>query len=565
MKLPQVQVLFIIGLICLVPSILPYTQKGFFHLHDFTHVTRLSELDRALTEGHFPPLWSKNLGFGYGLPQFIFYGPLAYYFAEIFKIIGFGYLEAIKLMVISAFISGYAIFFAIGRRLGGSSWGGLLSGLVFTYAPYRAVDAYVRGAFGEMWAMTLIGIVLYAALLYAEKMNARRLVWLGISLALIPLAHNLTAIISFPFLFLIIFGLVIVTKEPLFKKVLGIVGPFLLAMLLSAYYILPAWFEKGFTRVDDLTQGFSNYRYHFLYWRQYLDSYFDYGASILGPDDEISFYVGLLLLALALLGALIVMIDKKLRRNYGLFVGIVSVSIAVALWLGTLKSQPLWDRLALLAYIQFPWRFLVLVVPLLAVLSGFISRYKVLAGKGPVTVVVVVSLIGILGHYTRFFRPLNFLSNPSDLYYSDELKIQSHMSSIIPDFMPKYGTAVPLSSPPAARFEWATTGEKISPELDRTHEFILRLDQLNDYRLKINIAYFPGWVVYIDGKRAEPEIDPIDGTLLVDLSQYRDGVVVSGAFMETPLRKLANTLTLTSLAGCIYLIGKNLSAHDTKS
>src|SRR3989344_5903619 len=61
----------------------PLLHNTFFPLHDYTHVARLSEMHRALVDGYLPVRWSKNLGFGYGMPLFNFYAPLFYYVAEI--------------------------------------------------------------------------------------------------------------------------------------------------------------------------------------------------------------------------------------------------------------------------------------------------------------------------------------------------------------------------------------------------------------------------------------------------------------------------------------------------
>ena len=71
----------------------------FFPIHDFTHVTRLVEMDRAIQDGEFPVRWSKNLGYGYGMPLFNFYGPTPFYVAEVFHSIGLNYLFSIKAMV----------------------------------------------------------------------------------------------------------------------------------------------------------------------------------------------------------------------------------------------------------------------------------------------------------------------------------------------------------------------------------------------------------------------------------------------------------------------------------
>ena len=66
MKIKTKLTLLVATLICL-PALAALFRAEFFHMHDFTHVARLAEMHRALSEGHFPVRWSRNFGWGYGM------------------------------------------------------------------------------------------------------------------------------------------------------------------------------------------------------------------------------------------------------------------------------------------------------------------------------------------------------------------------------------------------------------------------------------------------------------------------------------------------------------------
>ena len=90
--------------------------------------------------------------------------------------------------------------------------GGVISGLFYTYAPYHAIDVYVRGAVGEFWAMAFLPLVFYGLYkLFREK-------WWGVIVAALGfggviLSHNLTAMMAMPFILLVAFILFIFSKS----------------------------------------------------------------------------------------------------------------------------------------------------------------------------------------------------------------------------------------------------------------------------------------------------------------------------------------------------------------
>ena len=91
------------------------------------------------------------MGFGYGYPQFQYYGPLPYYFMGGLSLLGLDYLTVVKIGFMAALLLGNITMFFLGNYLYGP-WGGLLSSLAYAYLPFRSSDVYSRGAMGESWA-----------------------------------------------------------------------------------------------------------------------------------------------------------------------------------------------------------------------------------------------------------------------------------------------------------------------------------------------------------------------------------------------------------------------------
>lgn len=387
-------------ILLVLPALWPIFRNDFFQMHDFTHVARLVELDLGFKMGHWPPRWAPDLGWGNGMPLFHFYGPLPYYLAELLYLIKVPAVWAIKTVFAANFIAGFYFMYLWAKEHWGKL-GGILSGLAFVYLPYRAVQFYVRGSLGELTAMTFIPLFYYAV--YKKKTILAALAWTAIFLS-----HNVIALFSLGF-----FGLYFLFNIKHWRRWLMVSG---LAFLLSAWFILPAFFEKNLTVVDSLTGGYFHYSYHFIYLRQLLTRTWGYGGSILGPEDGLSFQLGWPHLLLILPAAWF------WRKQIYFW-----IVLGLAIFMMTFHSQFIWDRVPLLALAQFPWRLLAFAGAIIAFFAGSGIKNKFVA------LVVGAAIIFLNWQY---FRPQQF-SPVDDYYYTDRQRIANEMSDLLQDYLPK--------------------------------------------------------------------------------------------------------------------------------
>lgn len=420
MKFIKQHWLFFISLIIVLPSLWPLFRLDFFRMHDWTHVARLVELDVALKAGQFPPRWAPDLGWGKGMPLFHFYGPLPYYLAEILYLIKLPAVWAIKAIFALNFFAGFYFMYLWAKSVWGK-YGALISATAFVYLPYRAVQFYVRGSLAELTAMTFLPLFFYAA--SQKKYLLAALAWTGIFLS-----HNVIALFSLFFLPLyFLFNL----RQ---WRWWGWVG--CLTFVLSAFFILPAFFEKNLTVVDSLTGGYSDYRFHFIYLRQLWQRSWGYGGSIFGLEDDISFQLGwphLLLILPAII---------TWKKHLYIF-----VSLAIAVFMMTFHSQFIWDRVSILALAQFPWRLLTFAGVFVAFLAG--SSAKIIKNKYfiPALIILIIAL------NINYFRPEKFVP-VEDYYYTDRQRIENEMSNILPDYLPKNYADFPTATGGKTRLEY---------------------------------------------------------------------------------------------------------------
>ena len=130
----------------------------YFSIHDDQHITRLYLLDQAVRQGNLYPRWVGSLGFNFGYPLFNFYPPLIYYIAELFHLTGLNLLWSLKLMIITgSFLSSIGMYL-LGKRFFDKKTG-LLTTTLFTFFFYRMITIYIRGAWAEFFAMSILPLV----------------------------------------------------------------------------------------------------------------------------------------------------------------------------------------------------------------------------------------------------------------------------------------------------------------------------------------------------------------------------------------------------------------------
>jgi hypothetical protein len=541
----------LVGLAVCLPTLVSLVNSQFFHMHDFTHVARLTELDRALKDGHFPVRWSENFGYGYGMPLFNFYAPLPYYVAEIFYIAGFGAVDAIKLlMALITWVAFGGMYAGVSKMWG--RWAGIVAGTALVYVPYRAADIYVRGALGEAVAISMLAILISCLIYWYDSGSWKWVGWGALAWSGMALSHNLTALISLPFLLVFIAGLMLIGTHK--KSMVGqALALFALAMGAASFYTIPAYFEKDFTIVNTLTTGFSDFRQHFLYLRQLWHSDWGYGGSIFGLEDDISFEIGKLHIILAALGFVGVWWRKRVSSKLEKTVVTLSALFVVAAMLMTsFKSQFIWEAIEFMAFIQFPWRFLAVIVVFASLMTGGMIRiFKPQSPWWPTFALATTTGLVLLN--VAKFQPEVMLARTEDLYYEDPIRIQNEMSGILPDFIP--GHEVPYPTVPAEkRYIWEDEqAGTVEVEIDRTHEFFLHVFTKRAQLLTINQFYFPGWRLYVEGDQVPIEVTD-NGLMQIMIESSTDPQKVSGIFGETPVRRLANALSLISFIVIVYLL-----------
>ncbi|MEK9207338.1 MAG: glycosyltransferase family 39 protein [Patescibacteria group bacterium] len=552
MSIVKNNLFLILAILICVFAVSALFHPGFFPIHDDEQIARLHELNYDLVSLHIPPRLSQNLGFGYDYPFFNFYPSFAYYFAEIFKLIGFSFILSTKIMIGAGFLLSAVFMYLFSKEYFGKL-GGLVSAALYVYAPYHSVDVYVRGAFPESWSFVFIPAIFWSLYRLYKNPSVGNLLLFGLFGASLMLTHNLIALMSVPFIGIYFLYLLYESKN---KKNLifaaGIGG--VIAFLISSYFSLPAILENKYTMVNLLTQQLANYNLHFVSLRQFINSPWGYGGSILGPNDGFSLEVGKIHLILVTLAVTLFVYNTYKKKSKSLVLIPFFLLFVLSIFLQSYYSKPVWDALKALSYIQFPWRFMLFAVFSSSFIAGYLFSVKFDGKIKWILGFFIISLIIVF--YSGLFHPSKYLTKVDDQDYINQDEIRWRISKMAFEYVPlgiatkksDLGTTVVDIKNSEIAQNTATPlsmGMMVNVVEDKPQLKILHVTALEKGKLQINTFSFPGWKVFINNK--EIRYNDNNKLRLITINVDKGVSVVEARFTDTFIRKLGNAFSVVGI------------------
>lgn len=500
-------------------------KSGYYSSHDgIGHVIRMEEFYQAFNDGQIPVRWSKRLYFGYGYPFFNFNYPSIYYLGIPLMKVGLSATDTMKAETMLAFVaSGGLMFLYLQRKV---RWQvAVLGAVLYLYAPYRMSNIYVRGSVAEAMAFIFPPLLLWGA----ESLgNIRSILWLSLVIGFMGISHNISALLLSAFYFGYL-GFLSLLQKSLWPVIKGSLA-FALGILMAAFFLVPALYEKKWTFLDlTIAKDYPNY---FVNLWQLVDPRWSFGVEPLNLGWVI---LGLFLTALIW------------GRRLVFFILTVVVSIFFMLP----PSKIFWDHLPLLPFVQFPWRFTMLTVPALVV-GGVLGTEKFLKNW---VIVFLIVLTLILASVTWSRSQVEF-------------------APVFP------GDAIPGSTTWA--HEQATRWlvpkpDKIPKDKIENANYNILFWKTGEHDYKIiangktpvveNTMYYPGWKVFVDGKETSVDYQNKDypGRLVYFVTS--GGHEIKSIFTENTLRKTVDIISLVTFVGVVlsllfsYVVPQISSKH----
>jgi len=514
---------------------LPPTHDGEYH------IVRFYLFNEAISNGNLYPRWADHLNNGFGVPLFNFVYPLPNYIASFLHLFSLSFIDSFKLEMFAATIVGGVFFYLWSKEFWGRL-GGIVSSVFYTFSPYHFADIYIRGSVGEVWALGFFPAFLWT---YTKFVRSKQKIFLALSsifLALIIFSHNILALMFFVFSLIYIIFLICLEKRRKYL-ILNTSHLILLGLGLSAIFWFPAIIETKYVtglQIFDVTSQFPQ-----LY--QLLIPSWGAGFSGGGLVNELSYQIGAANLFAIFLSIIIIALQIKRKNNklpYTLFFFACFIFIS---YLMLEISLPIWKMIPLMNYFQFPWRLLSIEIIFTSFLAGSIfsldmknNLFKIIIA---VTLIFITFIFGI-----GYAKPAYYMYR-DDQYYITRSNFIDGTNSPGNVFNTIYLNSIPAKEKERAVFVSGNGKIILDKARNNLYAFTIKADV--NSQIQANLAYFPGWEVYVNDKKESIKIAQ-NGRFTFLVPRGRSKVEI--IFKDTLIRKISAFVSLASLGIMIALL-----------
>jgi hypothetical protein len=313
--------------------------------HDFDfHLVSWLEVARAWHGGLFYPHWASTANFGAGEPRFIFYPPASWIFGAALGSIAGWHAAPWLFTAICLFCAGLAM------RYFARDWlppiAATVAACLYIANPYMLFVAYERSAYGELMAAALIPLLLCFALRPSPPIATLAATIAGLWLMNAP--SGVMACYA-----LLWIALLRLASERSWRAPLHLAASTAIGLALAAFYLVPAAYQERWVEIARAIGPDMRFQDSFLFHRT--------GEAFHDAVLHTASILACILLASAL--ASILLWRDALRSRSLLW--LASLALLILLLLVPI-SAPLWRHAPQLAYMQFPWRWLLVLAPVAA-------------------------------------------------------------------------------------------------------------------------------------------------------------------------------------------------------
>jgi hypothetical protein len=471
-----------------------------FHLYSWLEVLA------QWKQGIWLPRWAALAHYGYGEPRFVFYPPASWTLgAALSAIFPWTFVPAVYIWI-ALVLAGVAMYCLARRWL--SRRDAIFASVFYAVNPYHLVIVYWRSALAELLASCLVPLLLLFVLKAANQKRA--MIPLSLVLAAAWLTNAPAAVmIHYSFALLIVF---FAWRAKSWRLLMIGFGAVALGACLAAFYLLPAIYEQKWVNIAAAVSAGSRPQDSFLFIHT-TDA--DHDAF-----NRIVSWVAVLEMAVIFVAAAKARVWRK-RDGPGGALFAWAVAASVLMFPFTLF---LWNHLPKLAFMQFPWRWLLCLSMIFTIFVSVSWRNWWARGA-----VCALSLIVIAVAWHRVQAP--WWDSPDDLREIQENMASGTGSEGTDEYTPL--GADPTTIDPHARDATVVGSAHAAIQVLRwgTESKVLRADMSAPDQLALRLLSYPAWKVRVNGSAVETSTRAETGQMLVPVGAGMNRVEI--AFVRT--------------------------------
>jgi hypothetical protein len=506
----------------------------------------VNQFTQTIQQGVWLPRWLPDSNGGYGSPVFVFYSPLVYYVTALLQLTSGSLILSMKLVRgLGLFLSGLAMLVYASDLVDKRT--ALAIAVVYIAIPFHVLDICYWSLYAETWAWIWFPLILF----FLGRIRNNR----GGILSLLGLSSTYAALIVTHLISAYMFSLVMAVfwvvcwiKGDPPRQLWRMLAAILMGLVLSAFYLFPAFYERKFVRLEysTLLPEF-DFRNTFLFFPN---------LSVIRANAFQSKTIYLLQVVTVLQGIWL-LLGQRLNtpKNGGLLRAREEMKFQIAIailcfFLMTSLSGWIWDWVPGLSQIQFSTRWLSIYSLAVAIIAGMGFQAYDLHQTGTVKWM-------IMAHLTLAFAAgiASLLIVMGGCFLNDEYNRMAAANLYnAPEYNPKSmkywkQKVVYPTDPP---YTVLSGKAEITIKRWQSHDRDLTLSVEEQARIKFRLFYYPGWIASCDGQPIPTFTDPASGAMVVDVPKGFHTLQI--AFQDTWWRKLALVSSALGAMGIFLLV-----------
>jgi hypothetical protein len=502
------------------------------HDYDF-HFVSWMEVQRNWSQGVLYPHWAQSPNWGAGEARFIFYPPLTWMLGAVL-----GYMmnwDWVPATIQFLSLAGAGLATRALARQFLPARNATLAGVIATATPYALFTGYERTAFSELAAAVWIPLLL----LFALRSQKNSAFPLAVVLAATWLTNAPAGVMATYLLAFTALTAAILLRQ--WWPLLRVSGATVLGLGMAAFYLVPAAWEQRWIAIQQAVDVGMRVSDSWLFARH---------AS---PDLELHDQVLRVASAIVVFtcsfaagGVAICVLRHKLPRSMRHFWVPLALLVPILFALQLPFSDPVWNALPKLQFLQFPWRWLTVLATPYAI---FLAAATSLEGRRARTwgsLFWTAALLTIVGFgmlsFFQFCDQEDFPGNQIQVFQAgtgvdgtDEYAPLGSDNSIVASNLPDAclvsdptqelgeGDSNPEAETAPVWFpEQGSCDQTFSASLWQTEHKTFDIDSDHDGYLVLRLRRYPAWKITINGKvldqKAEGFVFRQDGLLALPVS-----------------------------------------------
>lgn len=512
----------LLGTLCFL-AITPFFWHGTPSGHDFEfHMFSWMEVLGQWRQGIVYPRWAALAHWGSGEARFLFYPPASWTLgAALGAVLPWNIVPGAYIWAVLS-LAGLSMF-----RLA-RNWmpppDALFAAALYAVNPYHLLIVYWRSAFAELLASALLPLLLLW-LLRLEQRSLRPVLGLALTLAATWLTNAPAAVMVHYSVAALATLMAILDRSwrPIGKAILAIA----LGAGLASFYLIPAVYEEKWVNISEVLAPGVRPPDNFLF------------TTIQDPDHN-RFNLLASTIAIGEVGAaaLAIWLSRAWRRRQKNLWLVLSAWAGVSALIMFAITNPLWEHLPKLRFVQLPWRWLLCLNAAFAILLTMaIQRWSVraLACAGLLAMVVVAGY--------RIQPP--WWDTAADIREMSGAVADGSGYEGADEYVPAGADPYELSKdqprvadssgrPKRAQvMEWGPTEKHFFVHTDGVQLLTLRLFN------------YPAWEVTVNGERVDTQTTEVTGQMMIPITPGREDIRVR--FARTRDRTIGGIVSVLSL------------------